>query len=98
MRVSYNGQETLTFGDYIDLGTGKTLLAGPGGVYDITPASGRLVDDVPVPWFTALEDQQRDEALAAREAARQAAREQAEQPGGEDGTPPETDPETQPEG
>ena len=52
MRVAYGGQEVLTFNDYIDLGTGKTLHAEPGGVYDIIPAAGRLVDEVPAQWFT----------------------------------------------
>jgi hypothetical protein len=51
MRAAYTGHETLTFGDYIDLETGKTLLAEPGEVYDIAPASGRNVDEIPAPWF-----------------------------------------------
>ena len=55
MRVAYGGQETLTFMDYLDLETGRTLRAEPGGVYDITPTSGRRVDEVPAPWFTAVE-------------------------------------------
>jgi hypothetical protein len=52
VRVAYAGIETLTFNQYIDLDTGKTLTAEPGGVYDIAPASGHTVDDVPAPWFT----------------------------------------------
>ena len=55
MRVAYGGQEVLTFMDYLDLGTGRTLRAEPGGVYDITPTSGRRVDEVPAPWFTLVE-------------------------------------------
>jgi hypothetical protein len=55
MRAVYGGHEALTFSDYIDLDTGKTLAAEPGGVYDIAPASGRLVPDIPEPWFTAAE-------------------------------------------
>jgi hypothetical protein len=51
MRAAYTGHEALTFGDYIDLETGRTLLAEPGGVYDIAPASGRNVDEIPAPWF-----------------------------------------------
>jgi hypothetical protein len=51
VRAAYTGHEALTFGDYIDLETGKTLLAEPGGVYDIAPASGRNVDEIPAPWF-----------------------------------------------
>ena len=55
MRVAYGGQEALTFMDYTDTETGRTLYAVPGGVYDITPVSGRPVDEVPAPWFTAVE-------------------------------------------
>ena len=55
MRAAYTGHEALTFGDYLDLDTGKTLLAEPGGVYDIAPASGRNVDEIPAPWFIAAE-------------------------------------------
>ena len=51
MRVAYLGHEALTFTDYIDLEAGKTLHAVPGGVYDIAPASGRNVLEVPEPWF-----------------------------------------------
>ena len=51
MRAVYAGHEALTFKDYIDLETGRTLHAEPGGVYDIMPASGRNVDDIPAPWF-----------------------------------------------
>ena len=55
MRVAYGGQEALTFMDYRDTETGRTLYAVPGGVYDIEPVSGRPVDEVPAPWFTAVE-------------------------------------------
>jgi hypothetical protein len=55
VRAAYAGIETLTFSQYIDLDTGKTLTAEPGGTYDIAPASGHAVDDVPGPWFTAAE-------------------------------------------
>jgi hypothetical protein len=65
VRAAYAGQETLTFNDYIDLGTGKTLHAEPGGVYDITPASGRLVDEVPAQWFTAIEGEPAPQVWAA---------------------------------
>ena len=54
MRVAYTGHEALTFTDYIDLEAGKTLHAEPGGVYDIAPASGRNVLEVPEPWFAAV--------------------------------------------
>lgn len=52
MHVTYNGVEVLTFTDYLDLETGRTLHAEPGGTYDIAPASGRVVPEVPEPWFT----------------------------------------------
>ena len=52
-RAAYAGHEALTFTDYLDLDTGKTLRAEPGGTYDIAPASGRVVPEVPEPWFTA---------------------------------------------
>ena len=67
MRVAYGGQETLTFMDYIDLGTGRTLLAEPGGMYDITPVSGRPVDEAPAPWFAPVDDQVWAEAQAVSE-------------------------------
>ena len=54
MRVAYNGHEALTFTDYLDLGTGRTLHAEPGGTYDIAPASGHVVPEVPEPWFTPV--------------------------------------------
>ena len=54
MRCAYVGHEALTFTDYIDLEAGKTLHAEPGGVYDIAPASGRNVLEVPEPWFVAV--------------------------------------------
>ena len=58
MRGTYAGHEALTFSDYVDLDTGRTLHAVPGGVYDLAPASGRVVPAFPEPWFTAadLED------------------------------------------
>ena len=52
--AAYNGHEALTFSDYLDLDTGKTLRAEPGGTYDIAPASGRVVPGVPEPWFTRV--------------------------------------------
>jgi hypothetical protein len=72
VRVAYGGQEALTFMDYRDEETGRTLHAEPGGVYDITPVSGRVVDEVPAPWFTAVDDQAWAEVQAAREAEAQA--------------------------
>lgn len=52
--ATYTGHEPLTFPDYLDLGTGRTLTAEPGETYDITPASGRLVPDIPQGWFTPV--------------------------------------------
>ena len=50
--AAYNGSEALTFSDYVDLETGRTLHAEPGHVYEVAPASGRPVPDLPEPWFT----------------------------------------------
>ena len=83
MRVAYGGQEALTFMDYRDTETGRTLYAVPGGVYDIEPVSGRPVDEVPAPWFTAVDP----EAWAAEQAAREAARLAAESAAGEGADP-----------
>jgi hypothetical protein len=71
--AAYNGHEALTFTDYLDLGSGKTLHAEPGGTYDIAPASGRGVPEFPEPWFTAV---QGEAAAAEGDAA-------APDPGGE---------------
>jgi len=54
-RAAYTGHEVLTFTDYRDLESGKTLTAEPGGTYDVAPASGRVVPDLPEGWFTVLE-------------------------------------------
>ena len=53
--AAFNGQEALVFGDYLDLGTGKTLRAVPGGLYDVAPASGRVVPEFPEPWFSPVQ-------------------------------------------
>ena len=50
--AAYTGHEALTFTDYLDLESGKTLHAEPGGTYDIAPASGRGVPDIPQGWFS----------------------------------------------
>ena len=55
MRAAYTGNETLTFTQYIDRGTGRTLRADPGGVYDIMPASGHVVPEIPTGWFAPVE-------------------------------------------
>ena len=69
MRAGYNGQEALTFNDYTDLQTGKTLHAVPGGTYDIAPASGHVVPEVPEPWFTLLPEEDPYAAEPAADAA-----------------------------
>ena len=64
--AAYTGHETLTFPDYLDLGTGKTLTAEPREEpYDIAPASGRLVPDMPEGWFTVTDGEDRGEEEAA---------------------------------
>ena len=55
MRVAYTGTEALTFSQYIDGETGRTLHAEPGGVYDILPASGHSVPEIPAGWFIPVE-------------------------------------------
>ena len=50
MRAVYTHHEALTFSGYLDQETGKTLVAEPGGTYDITPAAG-AADEIPFPWF-----------------------------------------------
>jgi len=67
VRAVYTGHEVLTFSDYLDLETGRTLTAEPGGTYDMTPASGRLVPDVPPGWFAPQNEQ--DEQAEPAEAA-----------------------------
>lgn len=62
VRAVYTGTETLTFSQYIDAGTGKTLRAEPGGVYDVTPASGHVVPEIPAAWFVPADSQGRADA------------------------------------
>jgi hypothetical protein len=59
----------LTFGDYTDLETGRALRAEPGGVYDIVPASGRVVPEFPEPWFARVAAVSWDTLELARELA-----------------------------
>ena len=59
MRAAYTGHETLTFMDYLDLESSRTLTAEPGGVYDVAPSGGRPVPDLP-PGFAAVEQEQAD--------------------------------------
>ena len=46
-RVRYTGVHPGTLMDYIDLETGRVLAVEPGGEYDVIPASGRAVPDIP---------------------------------------------------
>ena len=54
MRAVFTGHETLTFMDYLDLETGRTLTAEPGRVYDVAPAGGRPVPVLP-PGFVQVQ-------------------------------------------
>ena len=64
--AAYNGHEALTFPDYLDLESGKTLHAEPRvAPYDIAPASGRTVPDIPEGWFTPAGQQDEDGGAAA---------------------------------
>ena len=88
--VSYTGHEVLTFQDYTDLETGRTLTAEPGHSYDVAPASGRLAEDFPAGWFVPASD----EEIAARQAAAEAERlaaENAAAEGGEGAAPDGTE-------
>ncbi len=82
--AAYTGHEALTFPDYLDLETGQTLHAEPGGTYDVAPASGRVVADLPAGWFTpvAAEDASGEgEAPPEAEAGQPAEGEPAAEPG-----------------
>ena len=63
MRAAYTGHQTLTFPDYLDVETGRTLTAEPGRSYDVAPASGRQVPDLPAGWFVPVEGQERGEEV-----------------------------------
>ena len=56
MRVAYTGTEALTFSQYVDMETGKTLHAEPGGVYEVMPASGHVVPEIPTGWFVPVDE------------------------------------------
>lgn len=88
--AAYAGHEALTFSDYLDLETGKTLHAEPGGVYDVAPAGGRVVPEIPEPWFTPVQFATGGvvTASAALEGEGEAAEPAGEQEPGED---PETE-------
>ena len=83
--AAYNGSEALTFSDYVDLETGRTLHAEPGGVYEVAPASGRPVPDIPEPWFTAAPPRARYTVTASAGLTGEGeAPEPPEEPGDED--------------
>ena len=54
MRAAFTGHETLTFMDYLDLETGRTLTAEPGRVYVVAPTGGRPVPVLP-PGFAVVQ-------------------------------------------
>jgi hypothetical protein len=41
--VTFYGHVTMTYPDYIDTSTGKTLVCQPGQTYNVVPASGHPV-------------------------------------------------------
>ena len=57
MRAAYTGTETLTFTQYIDAETGRTLRGEPGGVYEVTAASGHVVPEIPAGWFVPVDEE-----------------------------------------
>jgi hypothetical protein len=63
VRLQYTGQVAVTYMDYLDLDTGKSLNVIPGGIYNVALASGRLGDSEAVP--SGLIEVE-GEALAAR--------------------------------
>ena len=91
MRVAYGHHEALTFADYLDLESGKTLHAEPGQSYDIAPASGHVVPEVPEPWFTPADPEAWEREQAEREAARLEAEAAAGEPDGTGEPEPEQD-------
>lgn len=48
MKAKFNGGATTVYADYIDAEAGSTLVAEPGGTYDIEPARGH-VRELPMP-------------------------------------------------
>ena len=74
-RVRYTGVHAGTLMDYTDLETGRALTAVPGGVYDVAPASGRAVPEMPA-HCVAVEEAPANEGRA-REGRRRRQRGQA---------------------
>lgn len=78
MSVLYSGHVTMTYPDYIDAVTGKTLVCVPGQSYNIVPASGH-----PSSASTSMPTDGRFTASAGRETVLEKDKED---------TPPETPP------
>jgi hypothetical protein len=71
VKAAYTGHETRTFMDYLDLETGRTLTAEPGGgPYDVVAAAaGRPVPDLPPGFIAVAEEKEVKPAEAADEPA-----------------------------
>lgn len=48
VKATFNGDAVTTYAEYIDAEAGRTLVAEPGGTYDIAPARGHA-RELPVP-------------------------------------------------
>ena len=48
MKAKFNGGAVTTYAEYIDAGKARTLVAEPGGTYDIAPARGHA-RELPMP-------------------------------------------------
>jgi hypothetical protein len=48
VKATFHGDHVTTYAEYIDAAKGSTLVAEPGGTYDITPARGHA-RDLPMP-------------------------------------------------
>lgn len=48
MKATFNGDAITTYAEYIDAGQARTLVAEPGGTYDIAPAAGHA-RELPMP-------------------------------------------------
>lgn len=40
--ITFYGHVPMTYSDWIDTATGKTLVCQPGGTYNVVPASGNI--------------------------------------------------------
>lgn len=64
MRAAFTGSAPLTFMDYIDGETGRTLTAAPGGVYEVVPVGAHPLPEVP-PGFVPVEEKAAEDVEAA---------------------------------